>query len=534
MDHKVNGYVGVLMCADRILHAPGVGEKDRFSINAFVNTSLVEMAELGVVFQDEGTALVLKAADNEFRIGKEYLKSYVGEKKYEQIVNRNGSYRELNYQVTEDTIPYMMGVKEDLEKKDVKKAIDTLERLYMKCNGVEENDFTEEKIKSLESACKKYEKVIEREKALSESLKKKLEEKEKEITDLKHRHEEEIRLLKDRSQAELDRMQIELLKSRKTGIMFREIEQEKSIWKEENKKEESVPENDHANDSDSEIEIRDCDIPIPSSSGASETIDPNNGKEDTFQVSIENSDLQEECLEKETPKTPTEKPLGDLNSPDEEIEVISEDIPEEDKHSPEEESIYEMQNDEFTFSYNQVKILDQNNNVFDGAEIFVVPLTLLKPEPELMVWVGRDMKSSVYYSSNRPSVYIHCGNFDLIVFGHMENGVFTAEIKLPKKYQQYKLDIDTRNNSGEGHLRLIHNHYQIHIFPVTFKNNNDNEANIIYCVTDTLKNGEVIKSGDNSSERIVITLDKIPYRLLCRWNGKVLQATLSDSVETGQ
>ena len=171
-------------------------------------------------------------------------------------------------------------------------------------------------------------------------------------------------------------------------------------------------------------------------------------------------------------------------------------------------------------------IRDSNGNIAEKAEVIVIPLSTKVENPRLIVWIGRNMETSTFYSTDRPSVVAQCGNFPILVFGKMDGHEFHSQIKLPKKYQQYQLEINTRDNGTEGHLYLVKDQYRVHISPVSFRNNENDYADFVYCIAE---HGAVTDCGDNSEKDITLTLNQIPYHLLCKWNEGILYATLSDA-----
>lgn len=182
-----------------------------------------------------------------------------------------------------------------------------------------------------------------------------------------------------------------------------------------------------------------------------------------------------------------------------------------------------MHKDDFTFNY--ANLLIKGKDGMDAtAQVIIAPLSINDADPRMLLCIIQDGKSeTVLTGGNRELISI--GGYRVVVQGWMDGDKFKSSCTLKKNYIEdgVRLEAETREFGKKGHILLDDDdeNIQIHIVPATFNNDENGNADYIYCV---FSNG-VETTGDTSAgNRAEIDFRDKRYRIACAWKDNTLYA----------
>ena len=177
-----------------------------------------------------------------------------------------------------------------------------------------------------------------------------------------------------------------------------------------------------------------------------------------------------------------------------------------------------MNKKDFTFYYDHV-IITTPSGEEEEAEFIVAPLSIQEGSKKIVVWVNTGDEIIVDMSRLRKTVLVHLETCDIIAGGEISNGEFVPFISLTKKEinDGFTMQEDKVFNNGHGgHIALVDDGIQVHIFPVTFNNNEKGDADYFYA----LYENDEYTTGDTSKAPATFIFNRVECKAVARWEEK--------------
>lgn len=175
----------------------------------------------------------------------------------------------------------------------------------------------------------------------------------------------------------------------------------------------------------------------------------------------------------------------------------------------------DMKKDEFIFLYDSI-VVRSPNGVEEEAELFVSPMSLSDGD-RIIVWSNTGKGTNTEVSGAKRNVIVHLELCDVVVSGQMNNGRFTPFVALTDRDVQkgYQLEEDPYlQNGGKGHIMLEDVGIRIHMFPISFENNEEGDAEFFYCIA---KGRREENCGDSLDGPVMFRHENMDKRLVGKW-----------------
>lgn len=178
----------------------------------------------------------------------------------------------------------------------------------------------------------------------------------------------------------------------------------------------------------------------------------------------------------------------------------------------------EMHQKDFTFFYDHIFVTAPSGKE-EEAEIIISPMSLKEGSDKIIAWINTNTKTVTEISGPKSSIVAHLDSCDLILSGKITAGDFKASVKLKSGdiNRGYSIDEDSKNINGKrGHIMLYDEGVEIHLFPISFNNNEDGNADFFYYMK---LYGEE-STGDSLGESVTFEHEEMTKRLLAKWDEK--------------
>ena len=182
-----------------------------------------------------------------------------------------------------------------------------------------------------------------------------------------------------------------------------------------------------------------------------------------------------------------------------------------------------MHKSEFTFSFLDITITGGNGKKV-SVQVVTTPVDIMGRSPQIFGCCTIDRKRDIAVVSERDSssLTIRAEGFPLTIEGHLEDGRYTSVCSIPEHYIQEGTVIKQNEKSfGEnqkGHIICGDSGVYVHILPMSFKNNPEQTANIVYCVEN--EDGINQNGVSNAKRQGVIYHNGRKLKVTSRWDEK--------------
>ena len=190
-----------------------------------------------------------------------------------------------------------------------------------------------------------------------------------------------------------------------------------------------------------------------------------------------------------------------------------------------------MSFNDMTFTYSIVDV-SKGNDIFYKYIIYTAPISLEDGDVDILVWCksldenGRSRMALSERFKGRHSALVDMDECSFIIYGHMENGKYDVDFKLPKKYLEagFSISYDTHNmNGSKGHIVVYDEGIAIHIIPLSSEMQPNGNAQFMYFIE---KDGEEIIDDSIGNSDIPVEVNNSKYALRCKWQERTLYADI--------